>query len=84
MYSALASESCDTITTSTDMNSNLNMLHEKIDTLSVEQIAEVEDFVEFLRLRSQERALLRSSAALSTPAFARVWNNEEDDSYDAL
>ena len=66
------------------MNSNRKMLHEKIDTLGVEQIAEVEDFVEFLRLRSEDRALLRSAAELSTPVFAAVWNNEEDDSYDAL
>ena len=30
------------------MNSNLNNLSEKIQTLSAEQITEVEDFVEFL------------------------------------
>ena len=29
------------------MNSNLNTLREKIQTLSAEQITEVEDFVEF-------------------------------------
>jgi hypothetical protein len=67
-----------------DMNSNLNALSKKIQTLSAEQITEVEDFVEFLRFRGQERDLVRSAAAVSTPAFEAVWNNPEDDVYDAL
>jgi len=66
------------------MNSNLNTLSEKIQTLSAEQISEVEDFVEFLRFRDQERELVRSVAAVSTPAFESIWNNPEDDVYDAL
>jgi len=66
------------------MNSNLNTLSEKIQTLSAEQISEVEDFIEFLRFRDQERELVRSVAAVSTPAFESIWNNPEDDVYDAL
>jgi uncharacterized protein YajQ (UPF0234 family) len=66
------------------MNSNLNILSEKIQTLSAEQITEVEDFVEFLRFRAQERELVRSAAAVSTAAFESTWNNPEDDVYDAL
>jgi hypothetical protein len=66
------------------MNSKLNTLSEKIQTLSAEQITEVEDFVEFLRFRAQERELVCSAAAVSNPAFEEVWNNPEDDVYDAL
>ena len=66
------------------MRLNLNVLCEKIQTLSAEQISEVEDFVEFLRVRGQERVLTRAAAAVSAPAFAAVWNNPEDDVYDAL
>jgi hypothetical protein len=66
------------------MSLNLSTLSEKIQTLSAEQISEVEDFVEFLRVRSQERVLTRAAAAASAPAFAAVWNNPEDDVYDAL
>lgn len=66
------------------MNGNVSSLAEKIQTLSSDQIAEVEDFVEFLRLRGQERALTRSSAEASAPAFEAVWTNPEDDVYDAL
>ena len=66
------------------MNMNLDILSEKIHTLSAEQIAEVEDFVEFLRFRGQEREIARAAAAISAPAFEDVWNNTEDDVYDAL
>jgi hypothetical protein len=66
------------------MNSNVDTLSEKIQTLSAEQIAELEDFVEFLRFRGQERELTRAAAAVSARAFEAVWNNPEDDVYDAL
>ena len=59
-------------------------LIEKIETLPAERIAEIEDFVDFTRLREQERALTRAAAAASAPAFAAVWSNPEDDIYDAL
>jgi hypothetical protein len=66
------------------MHANAGALTEKIQSLSAEQIAEVEDFVEFLRLRGQERQLTGASAAASAPAFAAVWDNPEDAAYDAL
>lgn len=56
----------------------------KIQTLPPEQLAEVEDFVDFICLRAQQRALTRDSAAASARAFAAVWNNPEGDAYDAL
>jgi hypothetical protein len=66
------------------VNSNANTLTEKIQSLSADQIVEVEDFVEFVRLRGQERGLTRAAAAVSGPAFEAVWNNPEDAAYDAL
>jgi hypothetical protein len=66
------------------MNGNVENLAEKIQTLSPEQMAEVEDFVDFLRLRSQDRNLVRASAELSSASFTKVWSNPEDDVYDAL
>jgi hypothetical protein len=59
-------------------------LIEKIQALPAERIAEVEDFVDFIRLREQERTLTRASAVTSAPAFAAIWNNPDDDAYDAL
>jgi hypothetical protein len=59
-------------------------LIEKIRTLPAERIAEVEDFVDFIRLREQERTLTRAASAASAPAFAAIWNNPDDDAYDAV
>jgi hypothetical protein len=59
-------------------------LIEKILALPAERIAEVEDFVDFIRLREQERALTRAAAETSAAAFAAVWSNPDDDVYDAL
>jgi hypothetical protein len=66
------------------MPPNAQALMEKIQTLPVERIAEVEDFVDFIRQREQDQSLIRAAAAVSAPAFAAVWNNPEDDAYDAL
>ena len=63
------------------MSDNTRTLLEKIEALPAERIAEVEDFVEFLRMREQERALTRAAAVASAPAFAEVWSNPEDDVY---
>jgi hypothetical protein len=66
------------------MSSNVSTLTQKIQSLSAEQINEVEDFVEFVRLRGQERGLTRAVSAISAPAFEAIWNNPEDAAYDAL
>jgi hypothetical protein len=66
------------------MNRFAGSLAEKLETLTPEQIAAVDDFVEFLRARGQDRALIRAGAAASAPAFESAWNNPEDDAYDAL
>jgi hypothetical protein len=66
------------------MSRNTGNLAEKTQTLSSEQIAEVEAFVEFLQVRGQDRAVARAASAASEPAFERVWSNPEDDACDAL
>jgi hypothetical protein len=59
-------------------------LLEKIRTLPAERIAEIEDFVEFIAAREQDRALTRAAMKTSTPAFAAIWDNPEDDVYNDL
>jgi hypothetical protein len=67
------------------MSSNASALTQKIQSLSPDQIAAVEDFVEFVRQRrGQERSLTTSAASASGPAFEAVWNDPEDAAYDAL
>ena len=65
------------------MSVNLKSLSEKIQALSAEQISEVEDFVESLRVRGQQRELTQAAAAMSASAFAAVWNSYEDDVYES-
>jgi hypothetical protein len=60
------------------------LLWEKIISLPVDKIEEVEDFVDFLSARERERELARQAAEASAPAFRAVWDNPEDDIYDAL
>ena len=59
-------------------------LIDKISALPLDRIAEIEDFVDFIGQREKDRSLARTAAATSAPAFAAVWNNPEDDAYDAL
>lgn len=59
-------------------------LIEKLKTLPPERVAEVEDFVDFLRTRDGERALVRAATRAAEPAFANVWDNPDDAAYDKL
>ena len=63
---------------------NPKNLMEKIQALPAERIAEVEDFVEFIAAREQDRSLTRAAMQTSKNAFAAVWDNPEDSVYDAL
>lgn len=69
------------------MNSQTMQEHtliEKIRALPPERVAEVEDFVDFLRLRDEHRSLVSAAARLSESAFQRVWDNPDDADYDHL
>jgi hypothetical protein len=66
------------------MSPHTQALIDKIQSLPAERRAEVEDFVDFIRQREQERALTRAAMAVSEQSFANIWSNPEDDAYDAL
>lgn len=59
-------------------------LVDKLRELSGDRLSEVEDFVDFLRERENDRSLARAAVAVSEPSFAAVWDNAEDAVYDAL
>lgn len=59
-------------------------LLQKIRSLPADKIAEIEDFVDFMRFKNEDLQLSRAAAKLSEAAFQRVWNNPEDDAYDNL
>lgn len=56
----------------------------KLKDLPPRRLAEVEDFVDFLRTREDGRALIRAARNVAAPAFARIWDNDEDAVYDGL
>jgi hypothetical protein len=59
-------------------------LLEKIRSLPPEKLAEVEDFVDFLRHREVDRRLSRAATKLSEESFRRIWDNPDDADYDQL
>jgi hypothetical protein len=59
-------------------------LLKKIESLPAAKVAEAEDFVDFIASRERESALTRAAQETSGPSFAHIWNNAEDDVYDAL
>lgn len=66
------------------MLTHVQILIEKIQLLSPEKIAEVDDFVDFLRLRKNQAPPQKAATNLSEAVFAKIWNNPDDDIYDAL
>ena len=67
------------------MNShNEQVILEKLKQLPPERVAEVEDFVDFLRARGEASQLTRAATKAAEPAFAKVWNNPDDAAYDQL
>ncbi len=58
-------------------------LTEKLQTLSPQQLAEVDTFVSTL-LDHQDQHLVQAAATLSQPSLTRIWDNPEDDVYDNL
>jgi len=56
----------------------------KLQTLSLERITEVEDFIDFLKLRDEGLHLTQSTMKITEPLLANLWNNTEDAEYDHL
>ncbi|MEP0896164.1 MULTISPECIES: DUF2281 domain-containing protein [Leptolyngbya] len=57
----------------------------KLQQLSPEKIAEVENFIDFLSQREQENQQLTAiSTQLSEPVFQKIWDNPDDAEYDNL
>ena len=56
----------------------------KIRALPPARVAEVEDFVDFLRGREEEQRLTTAATKLSEAAFAEVWDHPDDADYDRL
>jgi hypothetical protein len=59
-------------------------LIQRIRSLPPERVAQVEDFVDFLTVRDQDRPFTQAATRLSEEAFRAVWDNSDDAEYDRL
>jgi hypothetical protein len=59
-------------------------LFAKICALPEEKVAEVEDFVDFLQHRADDRRLTQAAAHLSEDSLRKIWDNPDDADYDRL
>ncbi len=66
------------------MSATEQELIKKIKQLPPQRMAEVEDFVDFLRAREGGQRLTHAAAQASEASFAAVWDNEDDAAYDRL
>ncbi len=66
------------------MTATEQVLIEKIKQLPPQRMAEVEDFVDFLRAREDEHRLTHAAAKASEASFVQVWDNDEDAAYDRM
>lgn len=66
------------------MNATEEMLIEKIRQLPPQRLAEVVDFVDFLRTREDEQHLVQAAAKAAEASFAKVWDNDADAAYDRM
>lgn len=65
-------------------NSQKQTLIEKIYTLPPDKVAEVEDFVDFLQKKAEDRHLIQVATKISENVFRKVWDNPDDANYDRL
>ncbi|HET8801142.1 MAG TPA: hypothetical protein VFN01_08160 [Marinobacter sp.] len=56
---------------------------EKLEHLSPDRLAEVEDFIDFLSQRDQDKRLRRDYVQASEAVFNKVWDNDDDAIYDS-
>jgi adenosine/AMP kinase len=66
------------------MNAPDQVLFDKIKQLPPQRLAEVEDFVDFLRTRENEQRFALAAAKASEASFAHVWDNDDDAAYDRM
>ena len=66
------------------MQPQMQHVLEKLEHLSLDRLAEVEDFIDFLQQRDQDKPLRRDFARGSEVAFAKIWDNDSDVIYDSL
>ena len=71
-------------TVADEMETEKQIVVEKIDRLSSERLTEVNDFIECLLDRESDSALTHAAGALGEASFAQVWDDPDDAAYDEV
>ena len=66
------------------MQPQLEQIQEKLEHLAPERLAEVEDFIDFLSQRDQDKRLRHDYSHASEDVFNQIWDNDDDAAYDNL
>lgn len=66
------------------MQTQVTHVMRKLECLSPERLAEVDDFIDFLQQRDLDKNLRHDFAEASEAAFAKLWDNDDDAVYDTL
>lgn len=56
----------------------------KLRALPPERITEVEDFIDFLKQRYEDRHVTQAAMSAAQPSFNAIWDNPDDAEYDQL
>jgi ABC-type glycerol-3-phosphate transport system substrate-binding protein len=63
---------------------HIQQMMKKLKTLPPAKVAEVEDFIDFLHSRDNDRALVQAAKAITEPSLKAIWDNPDDAAYDRL
>ena len=66
------------------MQTQVTHVMRKLECLSPERLAEVDDLIDFLQQRDLDKNLRHVFAEASEAAFAKLWDNDDDAIYDTL
>ncbi len=66
------------------MQPQLKQIREKLGRLTTERLAEVEDFIDFLQQRDQDKHQRQAYSQASEDVFSKAWDNDDDAIYDQL
>ena len=65
-------------------HNHIRKLIDKLEALPPERIAEVEDFIDFIKQRDLDRQLTQAAMKTVEPSLQKVWDNPDDAIYDQL
>lgn len=63
---------------------HIEQMVKKLERLPPERVAEVEDFIDFLNNRDEDRSLVQAALAVSESTLHTAWSSSADADYDRL